>query len=172
MLDKPGGGHYNISVAMRQYEPLAQSAEHLTFNQRARGSNPRWFTKRKRRPKASFSFWCGRWDLNPHVIDTRTSNVPVCRFQHFRSNRIDCERYNTTIRTQKSSLLRKFYSRIAKKRPAPPEVSFRGRRAVYEEKRKWQIRRGSFRAAGQGSATSPWQPPASYRLQRHRGGRR
>ena len=56
MLDKPGGGHYNISVAMRQYEPLAQPAEHLTFNQRARGSNPRWFTKRKRRPKASFSF--------------------------------------------------------------------------------------------------------------------
>ena len=40
--------------------------------------------KRKRRPKASFSFWCGRWDLNPHVMDTRTSNVPVCRFQHFR----------------------------------------------------------------------------------------
>lgn len=28
--------------------------------------------------------WCGRWDLNPHVMDTRTSNVPVCRFQHFR----------------------------------------------------------------------------------------
>ena len=34
--------------------------------------------------RPSFSFWCGRWDLNPHVIDTRTSNVPVCRFQHFR----------------------------------------------------------------------------------------
>ena len=31
MLDKPGGGHYNISVAMRKYEPLAQPAEHLTF---------------------------------------------------------------------------------------------------------------------------------------------
>ena len=31
-----------------------------------------------------FIVWCGRWDLNPHVIDTRTSNVPVCRFQHFR----------------------------------------------------------------------------------------
>ena len=118
------------------------------------------------------SRWCGRWDLNPHVMDTRTSNVPVCRFQHFRSNRIDCERYNTTIHTQKSSLLQKFYSRIAKKRPAPPEENLRGRRAVYEEKRKWQIRRGSFRAAGQGSATSPWQPPAPYRLQRHRGGRR
>ena len=28
--------------------------------------------------------WCGRWDLNPHVMDTRTSNVPVCLFQHFR----------------------------------------------------------------------------------------
>ena len=133
------------------------------------------FAKSKRAQEPTFLrsfFWCGRWDLNPHVIDTRTSNVPVCRFQHFRSNRIDCERYNTTIHTQKSSLLRKFYSRIAKKRPAPPEVFLRGRRAVYEEKRKWQIRRGSFRAADQGSATSPWQPPAPYRLQRHRGGRR
>ena len=30
------------------------------------------------------SRWCGRWDLNPHVMDTRTSNVPVCLFQHFR----------------------------------------------------------------------------------------
>ena len=49
MLDKPGGGHYNISVAMRQYEPLAQPAEHLTFNQRARGSNPRWFTIKSKR---------------------------------------------------------------------------------------------------------------------------
>ena len=27
-------------------EPLAQLAEHLTFNQGARGSNPRWLTKR------------------------------------------------------------------------------------------------------------------------------
>ena len=34
--------------------------------------------------KLGFFRWCGRWDLNPHVIDTRTSNVPVCRFQHFR----------------------------------------------------------------------------------------
>ena len=31
-----------------------------------------------------FFEWCGRWDLNPHVIDTRTSNVPVCLFQHSR----------------------------------------------------------------------------------------
>ena len=27
-------------------EPLAQLAEHLTFNQGARGSNPRWLTKK------------------------------------------------------------------------------------------------------------------------------
>lgn len=43
---------------------------------------------KKRIPMAGYAmgilFWCGRWDLNPHVIDTRTSNVPVCRFQHFR----------------------------------------------------------------------------------------
>ena len=28
------------------YEPLAQSAEHLTFNQRVWGSNPQWLTKK------------------------------------------------------------------------------------------------------------------------------
>ena len=38
-------------------------------------------------------FWCGRWDLNPHVMDTRTSNVPVCRFQHFRRCRRDRARH-------------------------------------------------------------------------------
>ena len=27
------------------YDPLAQLAEHLTFNQGVRGSNPRWVTK-------------------------------------------------------------------------------------------------------------------------------
>ena len=27
-------------------------------------------------------FWCEERDLNPHVKDTRTSNVPVCLFQH------------------------------------------------------------------------------------------
>ena len=45
------------------------------------------FAKSKRAQEPTFLrsfFWCGRWDLNPHVIDTRTSNVPVCRFQHFR----------------------------------------------------------------------------------------
>ena len=28
--------------------------------------------------------WCGKWDLNPYVKDTRPSNVPVCLFQHYR----------------------------------------------------------------------------------------
>ena len=29
--------------------------------------------------------WCARRDLNPYVINTRPSNVPVCQFQHSRS---------------------------------------------------------------------------------------
>ena len=28
--------------------------------------------------------WCERRDLNPYVINTRPSNVPVCQFQHAR----------------------------------------------------------------------------------------
>ena len=28
--------------------------------------------------------WCARRDLNPYAISTRTSNVPVCQFQHSR----------------------------------------------------------------------------------------
>ena len=31
-------------LQMLNYESLAQLAEHLTFNQGVRGSNPRWFT--------------------------------------------------------------------------------------------------------------------------------
>ena len=30
------------------------------------------------------SVWCGKWDLNPYVKDTRPSHVPVCQFQHCR----------------------------------------------------------------------------------------
>ena len=30
------------------------------------------------------SDWCARRDLNPYVINTRPSNVPVCQFQHAR----------------------------------------------------------------------------------------
>ena len=29
------------------FEPLAQSAEHLTFNQRVWGSNPQWLTRNR-----------------------------------------------------------------------------------------------------------------------------
>ena len=37
-------------------EPLAQLAEHLTFNQGARGSNPRWLTTKNRLVKTSRFF--------------------------------------------------------------------------------------------------------------------
>jgi len=35
--------------------------------------------------------WCGKWDLNPYVKDTRPSNVPVCLFQHYRIS--ECKSY-------------------------------------------------------------------------------
>ena len=32
-----------------------------------------------------YRIYCGRWDLNPHVVtDTRSLVLPVCQFQHFR----------------------------------------------------------------------------------------
>ena len=34
--------------------------------------------------KIGVQLWCARRDLNPYVVDTRTSNVPVCQFQHSR----------------------------------------------------------------------------------------
>ena len=48
-IDKDIEIMYIINVAKMRYEPLAQLAEHLTFNQGARGSNPRWLTNRKTR---------------------------------------------------------------------------------------------------------------------------
>ncbi len=33
---------------LKDYEPLAQTVEHLTFNQGVRGSSPRWLTKNTR----------------------------------------------------------------------------------------------------------------------------
>ena len=35
------------TITAKYHESLAQPAEHLTFNQGVRGSNPRWFTKKK-----------------------------------------------------------------------------------------------------------------------------
>ncbi len=42
---------YNMLAQFRRsgvaaFDPLAQSVEHLTFNQGVRGSNPRWITKK------------------------------------------------------------------------------------------------------------------------------
>ena len=45
-VDKPRFNCYNIQV-LNSDESLAQLAEHLTFNQGVRGSNPRWFTNKK-----------------------------------------------------------------------------------------------------------------------------
>ena len=39
-------------------------------------------------------FLCEQWDLNPHVINTRPSNVPVCQFQHARLSRQQKELYH------------------------------------------------------------------------------
>ena len=36
-----------IQPAQSKYDPLAQSVEHLTFNQGVRSSNLRWITKEK-----------------------------------------------------------------------------------------------------------------------------
>ena len=38
--------------------------------------------------------WCEQWDLNPYVVDTRPSNVPVCQFQHARLSRQQKELYH------------------------------------------------------------------------------
>ena len=46
------------------FDPLAQLAEHLTFNQGVRGSNPRWVTKDRvcfrKRKQAFFFYLAGR----------------------------------------------------------------------------------------------------------------
>ena len=48
MLDKSISKCYNNKAVQKDTnESLAQSAEHLTFNQGVRGSNPRWFTKKE-----------------------------------------------------------------------------------------------------------------------------
>ena len=46
LLDFSGAGGYN-GLAICVHDPLAQLVEHLTFNQRARGSSPRRVTKEK-----------------------------------------------------------------------------------------------------------------------------
>ena len=51
-VDKSAWICYNRQALRKSalaYEPLAQLAEHLTFNQRVRGSNPRWLTRKAHR---------------------------------------------------------------------------------------------------------------------------
>ena len=43
-------------AAPARYDSLAQSVEHLTFNQGVRGSNPRWVTKTDKHDKALVGF--------------------------------------------------------------------------------------------------------------------
>ena len=38
----------DIISPLRKYDPLAQSVEHLTFNQGVRSSNLRWVTKKNK----------------------------------------------------------------------------------------------------------------------------
>ncbi len=45
-VDNTGLGCYN-NMAVKNYDPLAQLAEHLTFNQGVRSSNLRWVTIKK-----------------------------------------------------------------------------------------------------------------------------
>ena len=37
---------YHILVALKAHDPLAQTVEHLTFNQGVRSSSLRWVTKK------------------------------------------------------------------------------------------------------------------------------
>ena len=51
----------SFCIIVRCLDPLAQLAEHLTFNQGVRGSNPRWVTSSSQassRSRRAFSFYC------------------------------------------------------------------------------------------------------------------
>ena len=45
ILDKKRFVWYHIKVGFEEYDPLAQTVEHLTFNQGVRSSSLRWVTK-------------------------------------------------------------------------------------------------------------------------------
>ena len=51
--------------------------------------------------------WCGKWDLNPYVKDTRPSNVPVCLFQHYRIS--ECKSYYIKTFRQCQGLFLNFF---------------------------------------------------------------
>ena len=55
--------------------------------------------------------WCEQWDLNPYVVDTRPSNVPVCQFQHARIYFMQNIKFYTSLKQSLSSLL-EYYTPI------------------------------------------------------------
>ena len=55
----------------------------ITYRYRRLHAKPFGLNKKETVIK-TVSFWCARRDLNPYVINTRPSNVPVCQFQHLR----------------------------------------------------------------------------------------
>ena len=58
-----------------------QTSEYKRVNQRKRNQS---------RQIRRLWLWCEWRDLNPYVMDTRPSNVPVCRFQHTRRFKLLC----------------------------------------------------------------------------------
>ena len=87
----PENFSYNTEDFQRNTNSYNQS-----FSNRKYG-NPRFYlllaialssAYKKREPSLMILLifiWCGKWDLNPYVEDTRPSNVPVCLFQHCRN---------------------------------------------------------------------------------------
>ena len=64
-----------IQPAQSKYDPLAQSVEHLTFNQGVRSSNLRWITKREslevvvyQRFQGFFHFYFNAPDSVSHLL--------------------------------------------------------------------------------------------------------
>ena len=82
LFDKKSIGHKPSTSAKRCIEAVQR---HYTNEKAVRISEPFFRCKHKKTPLRILNgVWCERWDLNPHVKDTRTSNVPVCLFQHSR----------------------------------------------------------------------------------------
>ncbi len=67
---------YNVmcDTNIHTYEPLAQSAEHLTFNQRVWGSNPQWLTK-----KNPYSAWFAQGRDFSFCIKSRLYDKPTTK---------------------------------------------------------------------------------------------
>ena len=59
------------------HDPLAQPVEHLTFNQRARGSSPRRVTKKEAPPHGGASFFAVATRPNPRKCEAFSQVLPV-----------------------------------------------------------------------------------------------